>query len=92
MLTPLATVHFLRQQMERPPGRPNLCLADYIAPQESGVPDYLGFFAVTAGLGLPELVRRFEEEHDAYCAILAKALADRLAEAFAERLHERVRQ
>ncbi|NLF63604.1 MAG: methionine synthase, partial [Chloroflexi bacterium] len=89
---PLATVHFLRQQMERPPGRPNLCLADYIAPQESGVADYLGFFAVTAGLGLPELVRRFEENHDDYCAILAKALADRLAEAFAERMHERVRR
>jgi 5-methyltetrahydrofolate--homocysteine methyltransferase len=90
--TPHTTVHFLRQQMERPPGRPNLCLADYIAPQGSGVQDYLGFFAVTAGLGLPELVRRFEQDHDDYCAILAKALADRLAEAFAERLHERVRQ
>jgi len=89
---PLTTVHFLRQQMERPPGRPNLCLADYIAPQESGVADYLGFFAVTAGLGLPALVRRFEENHNDYCAILAKALADRLAEAFAERMHERVRR
>jgi 5-methyltetrahydrofolate--homocysteine methyltransferase len=89
---PLARVHFLRQQMERPPGRPNLCLADYIAPCDSGVADYLGFFAVTAGLGLPALVQRFEEEHDDYSAILAKALADRLAEALAERLHQRVRR
>jgi 5-methyltetrahydrofolate--homocysteine methyltransferase len=78
--------------MERPPGRANLCLADYVASQESGVADYLGLFAVTAGLGLPELVSRFEEAHDDYNAILAKALADRLAEAFAERLHERVRR
>ncbi|MDT8307833.1 MAG: vitamin B12 dependent-methionine synthase activation domain-containing protein, partial [Anaerolineae bacterium] len=89
---PSAVVHFLRQQMARQPGRPNLCLADYVAPRDSGVPDYLGFFAVTAGLGLPELVRRFEDAHDDYNAILAKALADRLAEAFAERLHQRVRR
>jgi 5-methyltetrahydrofolate--homocysteine methyltransferase len=89
---PSAIVHFLRQQMERQPGRPNLCLADYIAPHESGVQDYLGIFAVTAGLGLSDLVRRFEEAHDDYNAILAKALADRLAEAFAERMHERVRR
>jgi 5-methyltetrahydrofolate--homocysteine methyltransferase len=90
--TPLATVHFLRQQMERPPGRPNLCLADYIAPQRQRRADYLGFFAVTAGLGLPELVRASRRAHDDYSAILAKALADRLAEAFAERLHQRVRR
>ncbi len=90
--SPLATVHFLRQQMERLPGRPNLCLADYIAPRDSGVADYLGFFAVTAGLGLPQLVQRFEEVNDDYSAILAKALADRLAEAFAERMHQRVRR
>lgn len=89
---PQSVVHCLRQQMEKPPGRANLCLADFIAPKESGREDYLGFFAVTAGLGLEELVNRFQAAHDDYNAILAKALADRLAEAFAERLHERVRR
>jgi 5-methyltetrahydrofolate--homocysteine methyltransferase len=88
----LARLHFLRQQMERPPGRPNLCLADFIAPQESGLADYIGLFAVTAGIGLDELVAEYEAEHDDYRAIIAKALADRLAEAFAERLHQRVRR
>jgi 5-methyltetrahydrofolate--homocysteine methyltransferase len=88
----LAVIHTLRQQMEKPPGRPNLALADYISPHGSGVPDFLGAFAVTAGIGLDALVRRFEEQNDDYQAIMVKALADRLAEAFAEHLHRRVRQ
>jgi 5-methyltetrahydrofolate--homocysteine methyltransferase len=85
-------IHTLRQQMAKPPGRPNLALADYVAPAERGVPDHVGAFAVTAGHGLEALVQEFESRHDDYSAILAKALADRLAEAFAERLHERVRR
>jgi 5-methyltetrahydrofolate--homocysteine methyltransferase len=89
---PLAVVHSLRQQMAKPPGRPNHALADYVAPKESGIPDWIGAFAVSAGEGLDRLVAEFEAAHDDYSAILAKALADRLAEAFAERLHERVRQ
>ena len=89
---PIATIHTLRQQMAKPPGRPNLALADYVAPRESGVPDHVGAFAVTTGHGLDALVADFEARHDDYNAILAKALADRLAEAFAERLHERVRR
>ena len=88
----LAVVHNLRQQMEKPPGRPNLCLADFVAPKETGLADYIGMFAVTAGIGLEEQVRRFEAAHDDYHSILLKALADRLAEALAERMHERVRQ
>jgi 5-methyltetrahydrofolate--homocysteine methyltransferase len=88
----LAVIHTLRQQMIKPPGRPNLALADFVAPRETGVPDYVGAFAVTAGVGLDELAAAFEAQHDDYNAILAKALADRLAEAFAERLHERVRR
>ena len=89
---PAAKVNFLRQQMEKPPGRPNLCLADFVAPQESKVDDYLGMFAVTAGVGLAEKVAEFEASHDDYNAILLKALADRLAEAFAELMHECVRR
>jgi 5-methyltetrahydrofolate--homocysteine methyltransferase len=88
----IAVIHTLRQQMAKPPGRPNLALADYVAPRESGVPDHVGAFAVTAGHGLDALVAEFESNHDDYSAILAKSLADRLAEAFAERLHERVRR
>jgi 5-methyltetrahydrofolate--homocysteine methyltransferase len=88
----LAVVHTLRQQMPKPPGRPNLALADFVAPRETGVADYIGAFAVTAGIGAAELAAGFEAAHDDYSAILAKALADRLAEAFAERLHERVRR
>ena len=88
----LAVVHTLRQQMAKAAGRPNLALADYVAPAESGRADYLGGFAVTAGHGLAELVAGFEQANDDYSAILAKALADRLAEAFAERMHERVRR
>jgi 5-methyltetrahydrofolate--homocysteine methyltransferase len=88
----IGVVHTLRQQMEKPPGRPNMALADYVAPAGSGARDYLGVFAVTAGIGLESVVGRFEEEHDDYQAIMAKALADRLAEAFAEHLHARVRR
>jgi 5-methyltetrahydrofolate--homocysteine methyltransferase len=88
--TELARIHALRQQMAKADGRPNLCVADYVGP--AGVPDFLGAFAVTAGHGIDGLVRGFEAAHDDYSAIMAKALADRLAEAFAERLHERVRR
>ena len=89
---PLATFRTLRQQMAKRDGRPNLALADFVAPRESGVADYVGAFAVTAGHGVDGLVARFAAAHDDYAAILAKALADRLAEALAERLHERVRR
>jgi 5-methyltetrahydrofolate--homocysteine methyltransferase len=82
----------LRQQSNKSGGRPNLALADFVAPAESGREDWLGAFVVTAGHGLPEMCASFEAEHDDYRAILARALADRLAEAFAERLHERVRR
>jgi 5-methyltetrahydrofolate--homocysteine methyltransferase len=87
-----AVIHTIRQQMVKPPGRPNLALADFVAPRESGIPDYVGAFAVTAGVGIEALVERFEADHDDYNAILTKALADRLAEAFAELLHRRVRK
>jgi 5-methyltetrahydrofolate--homocysteine methyltransferase len=88
-----AIVHTLRQQMarDRKP-RPNLALADFVAPKASGVPDWLGGFVVTAGHGVEPIARDFEKAHDDYHAIMVKALADRLAEAFAERLHERVRK
>ena len=85
------TLHFLRQQVDKPVERPDFCLADFIAPQASDKPDWIGLFAVTAGIGIDEHVARFEADHDDYNAILLKALADRLAEAFAERLHQRVR-
>jgi 5-methyltetrahydrofolate--homocysteine methyltransferase len=88
----VAVIHTIRQQMVKPPGRPNLALADFVAPRSSGVPDYLGAFAVTAGVGLETLVEQFTAQHDDYGAILSKALADRLAEAFAELLHLRVRR
>ena len=78
--------------MNRRNQAPNHCLADFIAPAGSGVDDYLGTFAVTAGIGIDEKVAEFEADHDDYSSILLKALADRLAEAFAERLHERVRK
>ncbi len=87
-----STIHSLRQQMERPPGRPNLALADFVAPLESGVTDTMGLFAVTAGIGLDEVVRRFDAANDDYNRILAQALADRLAEAMAEMIHGRVRR
>jgi 5-methyltetrahydrofolate--homocysteine methyltransferase len=85
-------VHTLRQQMEKPPGRPNMALADFVAPRASGVSDYLGGFAVTAGAGSAELVASLETANDDYGAIMVKSLADRLAEAMAERMHELVRQ
>ncbi|MCB9676150.1 MAG: methionine synthase [Alphaproteobacteria bacterium] len=80
----------LRQQIERPPGRPNLCLSDFVAPR--GTPDWVGAFAVTAGFGVHDWVKRFEADHDDYHAIMVKALADRLAEAYAEQLHLRLRR
>ena len=89
---PISVIHTLRQQMEKPPGRPNYALADFVAPKESGVADYVGMFALTAGIGIEEKLSEFEANHDDYNSILLKALADRLAEAFAERLHERVRK
>ncbi len=84
-------LHFLRQQADKPPERPDFCLADFIAPQDSGRQDWIGAFAVTAGIGIDEHVARFQADHDDYSAILLKALADRLAEALAEHLHRRVR-
>jgi 5-methyltetrahydrofolate--homocysteine methyltransferase len=87
----LMTWHNLRQQNEKPAGNPNQCLADFVAPRDSGVADYLGAFAVTAGLGIEEKLREFAAKNDDYAAIMLKALADRLAEAFAEHLHWRVR-
>jgi 5-methyltetrahydrofolate--homocysteine methyltransferase len=88
----LTRFHMLRQQEAHDDTRPYLSLADFIAPVGSGVADYLGGFAVTAGLGADALVRRFEQDHDDYNAIMVKALADRLAEAFAEYLHQCVRR
>ncbi|WP_372943053.1 methionine synthase [Shewanella sp.] len=85
------TTHHLRMQLERV-GNDNFCLADFVAPKDSGVADYMGGFAVTAGHGIDEHVARFEANHDDYNAIMLKCLADRLAEAFAERMHERVRK
>ncbi len=88
----LMTWHGLRQQHERPAGKPNLCLADFVAPKGSGVDDWIGAFAVTAGLGIEAKLAEFEAAHDDYRAIMLKSLADRLAEACAEWLHERVRR
>ncbi|MCW4455439.1 methionine synthase [Flavobacterium sp. MXW15] len=85
------TLHFLRQQVDKPAERPDFCLADFIAPEDSGRDDWIGAFAVTAGIGIEPHLARFEADHDDYNAILLKALADRLAEALAERLHQRVR-
>ncbi len=88
----LATLHMLRQQLDKKgDGRPNSCLADFVAPAESGVTDYVGAFAVTTGHGVEALAAEYRAAHDDYNAIMVQALADRLAEAFAERLHERVR-
>jgi 5-methyltetrahydrofolate--homocysteine methyltransferase len=86
------TWHNLRQQTKKPESIPNYCLADYVAPRDSNVADYIGGFAVTAGIGIDERVAQFEKNHDDYNAILLKSLADRLAEAFAELLHARVRR
>ncbi len=88
----LMVLHHLRQQNEKPPGKPNQCLADFIAPESTGLQDHLGAFAVTAGIGLEAIVEKFEAEVDDYSAIIAKALADRFAEAAAEWLHAKIRQ
>ncbi len=88
---PLTVIHTLRQQADKGEKRPNLALADFIAPEESGVPDYLGLFAVTAGIGVDALVAHYQADHDDYSAIMVKALADRLAEALAEWMHREVR-
>ncbi len=88
----LTTFHTLRQQMDKPAGQFNHALADFIAPKSTGLPDYLGAFAVSTGFGVDELSRHFEKDHDDYNSIMTKALADRLAEAFAECLHKRARE
>jgi 5-methyltetrahydrofolate--homocysteine methyltransferase len=88
----LMTWHNLRQQTKKPADIPNYCLADYVAPKESGVQDYIGGFAVTAGIGIEKKMQEFERANDDYSAIMLQALADRLAEAFAEHLHLRVRR
>ncbi len=85
-------LHHLRQQTEKPPGRPNQCLADFVAPKDSGVKDYMGGFAVTTGLGIEQRIKDYEADHDDYRSIMLKALADRLAEAFAELMHLKVRK
>lgn len=85
----IATLHHLRQQRQKAPGQPNFCLTDFLSPNNN---DYIGAFAVTAGVNIEERVQYFENQHDDYNAIMVKALADRLAEAFAERMHERVRK
>jgi 5-methyltetrahydrofolate--homocysteine methyltransferase len=89
---PIATLHTLRQQLARREGRANVALADFIAPRSSGIADYIGAFIVTAGIGEDEIAERFRGANDDYSSIMAKALADRLAEAFAELMHARVRR
>jgi 5-methyltetrahydrofolate--homocysteine methyltransferase len=89
---PIAALHTLRQQLQRREGRANVALADFVAPRSSGLADYIGAFAVTAGLGEDVVAERFKRANDDYSGILAKALADRLAEALAERMHQRVRR
>ena len=88
----ISTLHFLRQQTQSVPGKPYRCLADFVAPTETGQRDHIGLFAVTAGIGLEQIVSKYEADVDDYSAIMARALADRLAEACAEWLHERVRR
>lgn len=89
---PIASFYHLRNQEEKEEGIPNLCLADFIAPEASAIKDYIGVFAVTTGINVDEQVKKFEEQNDDYNAIMIKALADRLAEAFAELLHEKTRK
>jgi len=89
---PQAVLHQLRQQGAHRPGVPNRSLADYVAPKETGIRDYVGLFAVTAGVGSQERITEFKQDLDDYSGILLESLADRLAEAFAERMHERVRR
>ncbi|MEZ4949672.1 MAG: vitamin B12 dependent-methionine synthase activation domain-containing protein [Saprospiraceae bacterium] len=86
------TLHHLRQQRKKAKGQPNLSLSDFVAPKSTGKEDYVGAFAVTAGVGIEKWVKKFEDDHDDYHAILLKSLADRLAEALAERMHQRVRK
>jgi len=88
----MATLHGLRQQAEKELNNCFTCISDFVAPEETGVTDYIGAFAVTAGFGCDELCKEFEDKMDDYSVIMVKALADRLAEAFAEELHERVRR
>lgn len=88
----LTTLHHLRQQADKPVERPNLCLGDFVAPKDTGKRDWVGGFAVTAGHGIEEHLERYKADHDDYSAIILKALADRLAEAFAEHMHQRVRR
>jgi 5-methyltetrahydrofolate--homocysteine methyltransferase len=88
----LEILHHLRQQNIKAPGRPNYCLSDFIAPIDSGKADYIGAFAVTTGIGIEAKLQQFEQDHDDYSSIMLKALADRLAEAFAEYLHQLVRK
>ncbi len=88
----VSTLQFLRQQNKKAQGLPNFCLSDFVCPSSFAKTDYVGLFAVTAGVGLEKLIERYKADHDDYSEIMAKALADRLAEAFAERLHERVRK
>ena len=88
----LARVHFLRQQKDLPEGKPHAALADFVAPKSSQLRDYFGAFAISTGQGIEAPLQRFEADHDDYSSIMLKSLADRLAEAFAERLHERVRR
>lgn len=89
---PIGQLHQLRQQSKKAAGVPNISLADFIAPKESGIKDYIGGFAVTTGIGIEKHIARFEADHDDYHSILLKALADRLAEAFAELMHQKVRK
>ncbi|WP_236017266.1 vitamin B12 dependent-methionine synthase activation domain-containing protein [Roseivirga sp. E12] len=88
----LKTFHMLRQQGKKGAGLPNLSLADFVAPKETGKHDYMGAFAVTAGIGIESLIEKYEKDHDDYNSIMIKAVADRLAEAFAELMHEKVRK
>lgn len=88
----LVRLHHLRQQVSKAEGKPNYCLSDFIAPKSTKKNDWIGVFAVTAGIGVKHLVQKYEKQNDDYSAIMVKALADRLAEAFAERLHQRVRK
>jgi 5-methyltetrahydrofolate--homocysteine methyltransferase len=90
--TPIAALHTLRQQLARREGRANVALSDFVAPRASGLADYIGAFAVTAGIGEDAVVERFKHANDDYSAIMAKALADRLAEALTEHMHQRVRR
>jgi 5-methyltetrahydrofolate--homocysteine methyltransferase len=88
----LATLHFLRQQSQKASTLPNICLSDFIAPKDSGIADYLGAFIVTAGIGCDAICKEYEAQHDEYSSIMVKAIADRLAEATAEYLHQKVRK